>query len=168
MKEFVVPFVGLKEGLHQYDFEINPSFFEAFESELIRDAEFDILMELNKSSNMLILSFAAKGKIHVNCDRCGGNLELPMQVDDEIIVKFADVEAPELLDQILLISHDSYEIDVSHLIYEMLVLQLPSKRLHGKLKDCDQEVVQKLDALKNQKDENKESDPRWEALKKLK
>ena len=31
LKEYLIPFVGLKEGKHQFDYQIDDSFFEHFE-----------------------------------------------------------------------------------------------------------------------------------------
>jgi uncharacterized metal-binding protein YceD (DUF177 family) len=64
------------------------------------------------------------------------------------------------------VTHDTHEIDVSQYIYEMLVLNLPYKRVHARMKDCNQEVLNKLREFESHEDQ--ESDPRWDALKKLK
>jgi uncharacterized metal-binding protein YceD (DUF177 family) len=166
MKEFVIPFFGLKMGAHKFKFEIGPSFFEAFENSPLQFAQFRVKVKLEKFNNMLILKFKAKGEIDDYCDRCGDALQVKMSSKDEIYVKFGDEEFGQT-DEIIVVPQDTHEIDVSHLIYEMIVLNLPGKRLHSKIKDCNQEVIQKLknEALKNQVNE---IDPRWEGLNKLK
>src|SRR5690554_1718771 len=169
MEEFIIPFFGLKEGNHEFKFNIDQSFFEAFESSLLEDAEIEVKLELEKRSNMLVLDFKAKGKTVVPCDRCGDDFEMPIKAKEKIFVKFGD-EAFEQTDDILVLSHDSHEIDVSHHIYEMIVLSLPNKRVHDKKSDCNQEAIERLKQLRIKEEElkAKNTDPRWDALKKLK
>lgn len=165
MKEFVIPFFGLKIGDHKFHFEIGNEFFEAFESDLITDARFEVDLKLQKSTTMLQLEFKAKGVVNDYCDRCGDPLELKVTTSDRLIVKFGD-EPFEQTDEIVVLTHDTHEIDVSQNIYEMLVLGLPRKRVHTRLADCNQEVLAKLRAFEPY--EEPTTDPRWDALKKLK
>ncbi len=167
MKEFIIPFFGLKEGIHKFKFNIDRSFFEAFESSLIEDAEIEIKLELEKTSSMLVLDFKAKGKTAVPCDRCGDDFTLPIKAKERVYVKFGD-ETYDQTDDILVLSHETHEIDVSHLIYEFLVLSLPNKRVHTKKSDCNQEAIERLEQFKIKEEEIKTTDPRWDALKKLK
>jgi len=167
MKEFVLPFYGLKPGTHTYNFEIGNSFFSAFENTLIEDADFDVTLKLEKLTNMLVLNFKGKGKVNDFCDRCGDPLVLKCKVKDEIIVKFGDADY-EQVDEVLVLSHDTHEIDVAPLIYEMIVLNLPRKKVHKSTADCNSEVLERLKTAEKSDDNNKETDPRWEALKKLK
>lgn len=165
MKEFVIPFFGLKLGTHEFEFEIGKSFFEAFESNLIEDAAYQMVLVLQKNTTMLQLDFKAQGTLHDYCDRCGDPISLPVKAQDRLYVKFGD-EPFEQTDEVLVVTHDTHEIDVSQYIYEMLVLNLPYKRVHARMKDCNQEVLNKLREFESHEDQ--ESDPRWDALKKLK
>lgn len=167
MKEFVLPFYGLKPGIHTYNFEIGNSFFSAFENTLIEDADFDVTLKLEKLTTMLVLSFKGKGKINDFCDRCGDPLTLKCKVKDEIIVKFGN-EDYEQVDEVLVRSHDTHEIDVAPLIYEMIVLNLPRKKVHASKAGCNAEVLERLKAAETGDDDKEDTDPRWEALKKLK
>jgi uncharacterized metal-binding protein YceD (DUF177 family) len=165
MKEFVIPFFGLKEGKHTYKFNIDRSFFEAFESTLLEDAAIEVILEFEKMSNMLVLSFDANGSTHIPCDRCGDFFDMPVDASERLIVKFGD-EPFEQTDEIIVLEHDQHEIDVSQEIYEMLILSLPRKRVHARKKDCNQEALNRLGS--NKSDKENTIDPRWEALKKLK
>lgn len=75
MKEFIIPFFGLKEGKHEFSFVIGQAFFEAFENSLLDDADVTVKLELEKLSTMLILNFKAKGTTRVSCDRCGDDFD---------------------------------------------------------------------------------------------
>jgi len=164
MKEFIIPFSGLKTGKHEFKFKIDHTFFEAFDQALLENADLDVDLVLEKVETMLILNLSASGFSKVPCDRCGDIFEMPVNCSERVIVKFGDEEF-EQTDEIIVLSPKEYEIDVSQRIYEMIVLNLPNKRLHENPDDCNQEVLKKLNEINSQEEE---IDPRWEALKKLK
>lgn len=164
MKEFIIPFFGLKAGIHTYTFDIGQPFFEAFESNLIENASFSVELKLEKTTSLLNLDFKAKGVVEELCDRCGDPIELKVKTKDHLIVKFGE-ESYEQTDDVLVVSHDTHDLDVSQRIYEMLVLGMPLKKVHKKLSDCNQEVIKRL---QNAADEEDKTDPRWDALKNLK
>lgn len=164
MKEFIIPFSGLKTGKHEFKFKIGHTFFEAFDQALLEDADLDVDLVLEKVETMLILNLQASGFLNVPCDRCGDMFKMPIECSERVIVKFGDEEF-EQTDEIIVLRPEEYEIDVSQRIYEMIVLNLPNKRLHENPEDCNQEVLKKLNEINSQEEE---IDPRWEALKKLK
>ena len=67
LKQFSIPFTGLKLGKHQFDFEIDKSFFDAFEHSLVKDGALKATVELDKQETMLILGFHVEGTIKLNC-----------------------------------------------------------------------------------------------------
>lgn len=166
MKEFIIPFFGLKQGIHEFRFKIDQAFFEAFESSLIEDPDIDVKFEIEIMSNMLIMTFKAAGTFVAPCDRCGEDLKIPITADERVIVKFGD-ETYDQTDEIIMLSHNTHEIDISHRIYEMLILGIPNKRVHPSIQDCDADVLNH-DDYKEESEEEEELDPRWDALKKLK
>ncbi|MCA1762702.1 MAG: DUF177 domain-containing protein [Cryomorphaceae bacterium] len=167
MKEFIIPFFGLKIGKHEFKFKIDHEFFEAFDSALIENVKANVDLVLEKTATMLILDFSAKGSSVVPCDRCGDDFELSFKAGEKLFIKFGD-EAYDQTDDVMVVSHDTHEIDVSHRIYEMLILNFPKKRVHPKLKDCNSKAIEKLNEINSQEEDGDKTDPRWEALKKLK
>ena len=165
MKEYVIPVYGLKPGIHNYEFELNQSFFESFDSELLENPNIRVKLLLEKTSNMIILNFTAEGAGEVPCDRCGDTMELHLECTDRVIVKYGE-EKPIDVDDIIVLLPNEHELDVSDRIYEMLVLNMPLKSTHETLEDCDQEALSRLST--NEGNENDDIDPRWEALRKLK
>ena len=55
LKQFSIPFTGLKIGKHQFEFEIDKSFFDAFEYSLVKEGHLKAAVELDKQETMLIL-----------------------------------------------------------------------------------------------------------------
>lgn len=168
-QQLIIPFSGLKEGLHQFDFDVDSTFFEQFENSIIENAEVHIDIDFLKKSNHIQLNFFLSGVIHSNCDRCTDALDLNVSGEEELIVKFGE-EDFEQTDEIKIISPNSYEVDLSKEVYDYIHLLLPNKIVHQKESDCNQEVVAKLKELstKNKSEDKENTDPRWAALLNLK
>src|SRR5690606_6093430 len=171
LKDFDIPFVGLKQGKHQFDFKIKTAFFDAFEYDDFNEADVEVSLILDKKSSLLELAFEAQGYVNVNCDVC--NLEYDQQVKGELhlVVKFGD-EYNDENEEILIIPHGEYLINVAQYIYELIVLSVPLKRVHPGVEDgtLSTEILDKLEKLQPKEEkEHKdgETDPRWDQLKKL-
>lgn len=163
LKEFVIPFVGLKEGVHDYAFDVDIKFFESFDNSEIISADVHVDVSLERQERMLIFSFSTKGKLVLPCDRCLGELLLPVEGKDGLIVKFGQ-EWEEESDEIIVIPEKESHIDISTYIYEFIMLKLPIQRVHPEGEGlCDPQVISKLNEYRETG-----TDPRWAALEQLK
>lgn len=170
-KEFLIPFAGLKQGKHQFEFQINKTFFEAFDFDEYNDANIKVDLVLDKKITMLELSFKHSGTVNVPCDISNEDFDLPVKGKLDLIVKFGD-EYNDDNDEMLILPHGEYQVDVAQYIYEMIVLSVPLKREHPGIKDgtVAADIVEKLNELapsEEPKEEEKSTDPRWDELKKL-
>jgi uncharacterized protein len=174
LKQFSIPFTGLKLGKHQFEFEIDKSFFDAFEYSLVKDGALKVEVELDKQETMLILHFRIWGTIQLNCDKCLAEFAQPIEVNERQIVKFAedDLESDDL--EIIMLNKKESALDVSEMIYEFINVSVPyinNCEQAGQGQKCDPEMIATLEKLasgKAEKEEEQNDDPRWEALKKLK
>jgi uncharacterized metal-binding protein YceD (DUF177 family) len=172
-KEFLIPFAGLKQGKHQFEFEINKKFFDDFGFDEYNDVNIKVNLVLEKKSTMLELAFKHKGTVNVPCDVSNEDFDLAVKGKLALLVKFGD-EYNDDNDEILILPHGEHQVDVSQYIYEMIVLSVPTKRVHPGIKDGSVavEILDKLNELtpkEKQKEEDKkeDTDPRWDELKKL-
>lgn len=165
-QDLIIPFVGLKEGVHEFKFQIDKTFFKQFEYSIIQDAKLKVKLLFEKKKTMFNLNFKIKGEIFTDCDRCGDPLTIKVKGEEDLIVKFGN-EVYNETDEIKIISENEYELDLSDSIYEFAHLLLPSKKTHKKLEDCNPDVIERLKQL-NTKKETESIDPRWDALSKLK
>ena len=167
-REFTIPFSGLKQGKHEFEYVIENEFFESFEYTEFNSANIELKVIMTKLSMMLELELIAQGKVNVDCDSSGEPYEQPISSNLELVVKFGD-EYNDDSDEILIIPHGDHQVDVAQYIYEMLVLAVPQKRVHPGVLDgtLKSEALTKLQELQpNDKKENRDStDPRWDALK---
>ena len=174
LKQFSIPFTGLKLGKHQFDFEIDKSFFDAFEYSLVKDGALKIDLELDKQETMLILYFHIVGTIKLNCDKCLAEFGQPIEINERQIVKFAEDELESDDLEIIVLNRKESEIDVSEMIYEFINVAIPyinNCEQAGTGQKCDPEMIATLEKLATgsaENEEEKSDDPRWEALKKLK
>jgi uncharacterized protein len=175
LKQFSIPFTGLKIGKHQFEYEIDNSFFDAFEYSLVKKGNLKVMLELDKQETMLILQFHIFGTIELDCDKCLSEFDAPIDVKERQIVKFAEdnLESDDL--EIIMLNRNESEIDVSTMIYEFITVSVPYIKIceeNGTGAKCDQEMIERLNKLSisNQAEEEDKTvdDPRWEALKKLK
>jgi len=163
LQEFVIPFMGLKEGMHDYAFDIEAEFFESFEYSEVKQGDIHVDVSMERRDRMLIFNFSIHGKVQLPCDRCLSTMELPINGKERLIIKFGK-EWTEESAEILIIPETDSSIDISSFIYEYIMLILPYKRMHPEGEGrCDQAIVDKLE-----QHVSTEADPRWEVLKNLK
>lgn len=171
LKDFTIPFIGLKEGKHQFDYQIDNSFFELFNYDEFNATAIKATLEFHKKATLLELTFNTSGTVNVNCDLTNEPFEQPVEANLELIVKFGN-EYNDENEDILIVPHGEYEINVAQYIYEMIVLSVPSKRIHPGIEDgtLQSEILEKLEELQpgtEKKETEEEIDPRWNTLKKL-
>jgi uncharacterized metal-binding protein YceD (DUF177 family) len=169
LKQFNIPFVGLKEESHLFDYQIDNTFFEAFNFEEYFDADINVTLTLDKKSTMLNLSFSAKGTVNVTCDVSGERFDQEINATLPLIVKFGE-EYNDENEEILILPHSEYQINVAQYIYEMIVLSVPSKRVHPQVLDgtMESEALKKLEKLSVKEEKTTDVvDPRWDKLKSL-
>jgi len=174
LKQFSIPFTGLKIGKHQFDFEIDNSFFDAYEYSLVKQGELKVDVELDKQETMLILKINIAGTIKLDCDKCLSEFDAPINVTERQIVKFAedDLESDDL--EIIMLNKKESTIDIADILYEFITVSVPYIKIceqNGNGVQCDKEMIERLENLSSpsqQEEKTISDDPRWDALKKLK
>jgi uncharacterized metal-binding protein YceD (DUF177 family) len=175
LKQFSIPFTGLKIGKHQFEFEVDNSFFDAFEYSLVKKGDLKVLVELDKQETMLILQFQIEGMVELDCDKCLSQFNAPIKIQERQIVKFAEdkLESDDL--EIIVLTKKESELDVSEIIYEFINVSVPYVKVceeNGEGVQCDREMIERLERLtigtSEEEEEKTNDDPRWAALKKLK
>ncbi|MBC9794602.1 YceD family protein [Sinomicrobium weinanense] len=169
-KEFDIPFAGLKQGEHRFDYHVDNLFFEGFDYTDFNDASLKVGVVLHKKSNMLEFGFNTKGTVNVNCDLSNEPFDLEIKGDLDLIVKFGE-EYNDESEEVLILPHGEHQVNVAQYIYEMVVLSVPAKKVHPGIEDgsLDSDIVRKLKELEpgEAKAKKEETDPRWDELKKL-
>lgn len=165
-KKYLIPFTGLKLGIHHFEFEIEDEFFQIFEGSLVESGTAEIKLSLEKLENRLQLHVALTGAYPTLCDSCGDFLEVPIEIEDSFIVKFSNVE-DDSSENIISLPESAYELDVAPIIYELFAVALPAKMVHEE-GECNQEALDRLEEINDIAEEGEDIDPRWSQLKDLK
>jgi uncharacterized metal-binding protein YceD (DUF177 family) len=176
LKLFTIQYVGLKEGVHRFDYNIDRSFFEHFGYEDFNTSSVEIALDFVKKSTLMELHFESSGSVNVNCDVTNEPYDEPINATFDLVVNFGN-EFNNDNEELLVLPYGEYELNVAHYIYELIVLALPSKRVHPGVADgtLKSDILDKLEELsipsqdiKEDKTEIKtDTDPRWDSLKKL-
>jgi uncharacterized metal-binding protein YceD (DUF177 family) len=172
MKDYIIPFIGLKTGEHHFDYHIDNTFFNNFEYNEFNEVSVKIDLKFLKKTTLLELYFKAKGEVNVNCDLTNEPYNQPISDEYKLVIKFGDLYNDDNED-IIIIPHGEYEINISQYIYELIILAVPAKRVHPGIEDgtLKSDILSKLEELSPEKGEKIKSsediDPRWNNLKKL-
>ena len=164
----LVKFSGLKEGFHNFNFDIGNKFFESFDYDDFIDVDIVAKLKLEKKKNMLNLDFLFSGKVKVPCDLTMEPFYIEINTDYSVLVKFAESK-DSAEDKIIFLSTGASSIDVSNIIFETIVLETPQKRVHPVIEDgsLKSEILDKLEHLKPKEIFLNKTDPRWDKLKEL-
>jgi uncharacterized metal-binding protein YceD (DUF177 family) len=170
--EYLIPFIGLKLGKHQFEYQINNTFFEDFDFDEFENSAVKVNVVLEKKSTFMELTLKHKGTVNVPCDLTGEFFDLPVKGKINVVVQFGE-QFNNDNEELLILPHGEHQLDIKQYIYELIVLSIPLKKTHPGIKDGTLKTPA-LDKLKElslnhqkQKIEQEEIDPRWDKLKQL-
>jgi uncharacterized protein len=169
LRQYAIPFKGLKEGRHDFNFVVENSFFEQFESSEVKKGVVNVHLELIKHNLFLELQFDINGKITVNCDRCLEPFVIRITHQAMLYVRFGE-KTHEQSDDLLILADSENELHLDQFIFEYIHLAIPIQRIHPEidgLSGCNPEMMEKLKSHNADDPENASEDPRWEKLKGL-
>ena len=172
LKKFTINYAGLADGEHFFDFFIDNKFFDFFKYSLIDQAKIEVELKLIKFLDSLELNFSINGAVQVPCDLCLDEFDLPITSNEKINVKIVknlpDEDDPNLLYKL----EGENSINVAESIYELITLSLPMRKVHPQNEDgqslCNPSMIKYLDQKTTFSENDNESNPVWDELKKLK
>jgi len=133
MKErYTIPYRGLKEGRHTYEWRIGGEFWAARPESGVTGGEADVTAVLEKSATgMMRVELGITGEVVVPCDRCLEDCTLAVNFRSRPIVKVASDEGEHASDgEVIWLAPGEGEIELEEYIYESVVLSLPLQRVH--------------------------------------
>ena len=170
MSKHNIRIAGLKEGEHRQGFEIKDKFFQAHERSQVKAGSFKV--------NTLVLIRGIDRKLRINiegtitnllCDYCARKLECSISITSNFVIKESEKEM-DSTDEVIYVLSNQHHLNINQLIFEMINLSIPSKRMHNKSEQeegkCDKEMLELMEKYATKT--KQEIDPRWEVLNKLK
>ena len=170
MNDFKIKLGAINGGENCFSFEIKDQFFEEFTLSDVEHANVTATALLDKEGDRLALTLTIDGKINkLLCDICTDEISVDITAETKVIIKTTDEDLVST-DEIFYVKTSENAIDLKQLIFELIILNAPKRRQHpldkqGKV-TCNEEMVDLIEKYTVQ--EEKSSDPRWDALKDLK
>jgi len=133
--KYDVAFTGLKNGKHYFVFDIGQEFFDLFESENeFTGANIVASVSLDKHSSFMKFEIKIEGSVILVCDISGSEYVQHISGGTDVIVKFGE-RYDDTDGEMITISRNQSEFNVAKLIFEVVVLSIPMKRLSPDLTD---------------------------------
>src|SRR5690625_1641485 len=168
---FEIAFVGLKNEVHHFNYEVDNAFFESFSPPDFKDSKLSILLTMDKKDNFFLLNFEITGSIWTVCDRCGDPVE--MNIWDEFPLVVKRVGDPKLMQRenddpnMAFIAQQESVMNVVKWVYEFSLLSIPMQSIHPNDKASNStsnpDTLRALEEMKKGKEEK--DNPLWKGLK---
>ena len=113
-QRYSITWKGLKNGRHDFRFEVDKALFEAFESTEIKDGRCEVSVGVDRSEKQLTLDVGITGHVVVECD---GEVMWMLPGEDRV--------------------------ELAQYIYESIVLSLPYQRVHPE-GECNPEMLERF------------------------
>jgi len=162
-ERFIIPLNGLTAGENVFSWQAGKEFFDSFENKEILDAHLDADVRVEKSGRYIGVDCDVRGELTVECDRCLDELDMPVDVEIRLSVKFGSEEPSEEPQdgerEVIFVPDTDAELDMSQIIYDYVCLSLPMQRTHDE-GECNPEAMkyygapEGFDAVGQDKEEN--------------
>jgi uncharacterized metal-binding protein YceD (DUF177 family) len=171
-KAFRVNIAGLSNKIHHFQYELGDAFFGQYGTGLVSEGAFHVDVTLDKRETLIEARFVIKGEAKLVCDRSLDPFQYPVKTNKKVVFKYGDADE-ELSDEIIMIHRDSDSLELGQYMYEFIALEIPIKKLHPRYAeeaedDSEGKIIYTSASADGQNEEDKDIDPRWEKLKKLK
>ena len=169
LSKYGVDIIGLKNQEYQYQYHVDHLFFRNFENNEIEKGSLNCIIVLNKTDNYIEARFQIDGYVELICDRSLDKFDCELNLTNRILFKYGE-EDREIDDEAEMISRTRQTINMAQYIYEFVITRMPMKKLHPRYRadDIKEEIVySSRNTPEESEKSDQETDPRWEALKKL-
>jgi uncharacterized metal-binding protein YceD (DUF177 family) len=173
-REYEIAFVGLKPGIHEFEYQIDDKFFTPFQQQDFKNCKADVKVTLDKKTGFMLLKFEVGGKLEVICDRCNSNLPLNLWEEFNLVVKLVDDPAvmneQEVDPDVYYISRGESHLHMAEWIYEFINLSIPMQRtceypdMSGP--HCNPSAQELLKRINDES--GNQQNPLWKGLEKFK
>lgn len=184
---FKLPLKSLGVGTHEFEYHLDKQFFVNMESSDIHDADLNVTLTVQYNGDIYNLDFHITGEVVLICDRCLDDLRFPIDATYHIVVKYGE-DYNDDNDEVLEIPETDNTLNVAYMIKDTVELAIPMKHVHplGKCNrqmsamlkkhratsgdddaELENELIDEIDNIDAQSSAAGNSDPRWDALRKL-
>lgn len=159
-QRYSIAYKGLKNGRHDFRFEVDEALFEAFGSTEIKDGKCEVEVGMDRSETQLTLDVVITGYVVVECDRCLEDCRVPIDFEGQLVVKFSD-EVREYDGEVMWMLPAEDRVELAQYIYESIVLSLPYQRVHPD-GECNPEMLERFRIISDREFASIEAEARGE------
>ena len=160
LDEFSIPLLGLAEGSHEFEYQIDKRFFNAFENTEIKNGNFKVNVALKKSSSRIDFTFHIAGDFESTCDRCLNEIKVYLEDEYDLIGKYGEGEEEA---EIFYIPDQNIPLNISKFIYEYVNYSIPLMKVCEE--DENPSCYELLDNINPETEDVKNS--MWDELNKI-
>ncbi len=166
---FKIDLKALPQDETVMQYKLNDDYFKAIDASDVQRGELCVDLSIRRTDDFFELNFHTEGVVHIPCDLCLDDMEQPISSDNRIVAKFGEDYSED--DDLVTVAEEEGILDVTWLIYQFIVLNIPIKHVHAPGK-CNPAMIKMLEehsvARSDEEEEEDTIDPRWAALLKLK
>jgi uncharacterized metal-binding protein YceD (DUF177 family) len=159
---------ALRQGKNEMQIKLDDEYFKAIDALEVHRGDLVAEISILRIGDVFEMNFHTEGIVHIPCSICLDDMEQPINTDNKIVAKFGEAYSED--DDLVTVAEDEGILDVSGLIYEFIVLNIPIRHVHAPGK-CDLAMIRLLQehtAVRSSEEDDTAIDPRWAALKNLK
>ena len=164
---FKIDLKALTEDVTPLQWELDDQFFSQLEGAQLQRGSLHVSGSIRKAVGFFELQLHSEGTVEVPCDRCLDMMSQPIEADLRLVVKLGSEQTDD--DDVVVVDEAQGVLDTAWLIYESIALAVPIQHVH-QLGGCNvamSEKLQEFSAARSSDADAQETDPRWDALKKL-
>ena len=146
-RELILTFSSLSLGEHALEYHLNDTFFASYENSELEGIHtpLEVKGSIRKANHMLELQFAFEGQLDTSCDVSRDPITIALKNQLDLVVKFGeafDDSDPDLL----ILPQGEFEMDLSQVLYDLVALSLPMRRVKPEF-EVDEDEDEDLDDL---------------------
>jgi len=167
LNAYSIPLGGIKDGMHQFDYQIDSDFFKHFSETPISEGSFKVHVDFDKKPTVIDILIDFQGAMTTPCDRCLKSMQLPIIGQERLLVKYSEDAKEE--ENVVYIPFETAEWNIAKYIYEFICLVIPLIKTHDLSNDetCDEKMLSYLDQ-QDDKESDEQENPIWDQLKNIK
>jgi uncharacterized metal-binding protein YceD (DUF177 family) len=163
--EYIIDLKNLKADSLEHNYRLGDKFFSALDQSEVKSGDVSVFLHVKEEIDSFLFHLEMEGTVVVPCDLCLDDMDQTITVSEDMKVKFGDLFVDDG-DSLITIPEKEGTINLSWYMYEFIVLAIPMRHEHENGK-CNKDFLQNLNKYSVTDKDEKETDPRWDELKKI-
>lgn len=139
--DYILILNNLPNGKHNFEYRLVSDFFAQFDEKEVADGDVEVKIVAEKCLSSINLTFDLKGTIKVACNRCLDEMTLPIETQENILVKIGNFSDNN--GEFVVLNEHNPEFDITWLLYELIVTSIPIWHSHEEGK-CNEEMMKQI------------------------